>query len=235
MYYAGQNPIGKHLWVWQGKPGFVSFEIIGIVGGVRHKSLELPPDPTVYLPIAQQPRGSLSIVVRSAADPAQLASGVRAAVAAIDPAEAVSKFETMEQVVSESAVGNRFNAFLLGLFGALALILAAAGVYGVMSYAVSQRTSEIGIRLALGAQPSSILPLVMTQGMKLVALGTILGLGAAAGLTRYMASQLFGVTARDPATFVVAVVVLCLTAVLACYIPARRAMRVDPIVALRHE
>lgn len=234
-YYAGKNPLDEHLWVWEGTAGFVNCEIVGVVGGIRHFGLQIPPRPTMYFPFAQQPRGSLNIVARSAIDPVQLASGIRAAVAAIDPGETVSAFQTMQQIVSESAAGDRFNTLLFGLFGALALILAAAGIFGVMSYAVTQRTHEIGIRLALGAQPSSILRMVIGKGMTLVAIGVILGLAAAAGLTRLMASQLFGVTATDPATFAAAVIVLGGVSALACYIPARRAMKVDPIVALRYE
>jgi predicted permease len=234
-YYSRQNPIGRHLWVWQGSAGFLSYEIVGVVGGVRHFSLQLPPRPTMYFPFAQDSRGSLAIVARGAGDPAQFASGIRAIVAAIDPGETMSTFKTMQQIVSESAASDRFNAFLFGLFGALALILAAAGIYGVMSYAVTQRTHEIGIRLALGAQPATVLRMVIGQGMTLVAIGAILGLGAAAGLTRLMASQLFGVTATDPSTFAAAVIVLGIVAALACYIPARRAMKVDPMVALRYE
>ncbi len=233
-YYAGQNPLGKHLWLW-GPKGFASFEIIGVVGGMRHFALQIPPRPTMYFAFTQVPQETLNIIARSEKDPTQLASGIRGAVAAIDAGEALSGFQSMQQIESESASSDRFNALLLGLFGALALILAAAGIYGVMSYAVTQRTHEIGIRLALGAQPATILHMLIGQGMKLVAIGTILGLGAAVGLTRLMASQLFGVTATDPSTFIAAVIVLGIVAALACYIPARRAMRVDPIIALRYE
>ncbi|MFZ0639951.1 MAG: ABC transporter permease [Candidatus Acidiferrales bacterium] len=234
-YYARKDPVGGHLWVWEGSAGFVNCEIVGVVGGIRHFALQIPPRPTMYFPFTQVPRGSLDIVARTAMDPTQLASGIRAAVAAIDPDETLSPFQTMQQIVSESAAGDRFNTLLFGLFGALALILAAAGIYGVMSYAVTQRTHEIGIRLALGAQPATVLRMVIGQGMTLVAIGTILGLGAAVGLTRLMASQLFGVTATDPMTFAAAAIVLGIVAALACYIPARRAMKVDPMVALRYE
>jgi putative ABC transport system permease protein len=234
-YYAGRNPLGKHLWVWEGSSGFVNCEIVAVVGGIRHFALQIPPRPTMYFPFAQQSRNSMNIVVRSAKNPEQLASGIRVAVAAIDPSETVSASQTMQQIVSESAAGDRFNTLLFALFGALALILAAAGIFGVMSYAVTQRTHEIGIRLALGAQPAGILRMVIGQGMTLVAIGGILGLGAAAGLTRLMASQLFGVTATDPSTFAAAVIVLGGVAALACYIPAHRAMKVDPMVALRYE
>jgi putative ABC transport system permease protein len=234
-YYSGANPLGKHLLVYEGTAGFVSCEIVGVVGGHRHIALQTPPRPTMYFPFAQQTRSSLNIVTRSAGDPASLAAGMRAAVAAIDSDESVSEFRPMQQVVSASASGNRFNAILLGVFGALALILAAAGIYGVMSYAVTQRTHEIGIRLALGAQPRAMLAMVIRQGMILVGIGMALGLGMASGLTHLMASQLFGVRATDPATFGAAALVLSFVALLACYIPARRAMRVDPMVALRYE
>jgi putative ABC transport system permease protein len=234
-YFSAADPIGKHLLVYQGTLGFVSCEIVGEVGGHRHVALQTPPRPTMYFPFAQQTRSSLNIVMRSAGDTASLAAGVRAAVAAIDPDESVSVFRSMQEIVYASAAGTQFNAILLGLFGALALILAAAGIYGVMSYAVTQRTHEIGIRLALGAQPRTMLALVVRKGMILVAIGMALGLGVASGLTHLLASQLFGLKATDPVTFAAAIFVLGFVALAACYIPARRAMQVDPMIALRYE
>jgi putative ABC transport system permease protein len=234
-YYSGADPIGKHLLVYEGQAGFVSCEIVGVVGGHRHVALQIAPRPTMYLPYAEESRSSLNIVTRSAGDAASLAAGVRAAMNAVDPDESVSTFRPVQQIVSESASSSRFNATLLGLFGALALILAAAGIYGVMSYAVTQRTHEIGIRMALGAGPRAMLAMVVRQGMILVGIGMALGLAAAGGLTRLMANQLYGVSASDPITFAVAVVVLGCVALSACYIPARRAMRVDPMIALRYE
>ena len=234
-YFPSADPVGKHLLVYEGTEGYVSCEVVGVVGGVRHISLQRSPRPTMYLPYAQFPGSSLNVVVRSEIDAASVASGVRAAVNSLDPDEPVPAFKAMQQVVSESASGERFNAFLLGLFGGLALTLAAAGIYGVMSYAVSQRTHEIGVRLALGAPPRAMLGMVVRQGMMLVGVGLFLGLALAGGLTRFMASQLYGVNAMDPATFAAAVIVLVCVALAACLIPARRAMRVDPMVALRYE
>ncbi|MGH9709340.1 MAG: FtsX-like permease family protein, partial [Candidatus Acidiferrales bacterium] len=234
-YFAQKRPIGRHLLVYRGGTAFVSCEIVGVVGGIRHEGLRIAPRPTMYFPFAQQTQDDLNIVVRSAGDPTQIASGIRDSVAAVDPDEAVSSFQTMQQVVSASAAGDSFNAFLLGLFGVLALVLAAAGIYGVMSYTVTQRTHEIGIRLALGAEPRNVVRMVIRQGMALVAIGLILGLGLASAFAHLMASQIYGINAIDPATFAAAAVVLTTVALLACYIPARRAMRVDPMIALRYE
>ncbi len=234
-YFSKVDPIGKHLLVYEGTHGYLSQEIVGVVGGIHHIGLQVPARATMYFPATQSSQSQLTIVVRGTGDPAQLASSIRHAVATIDPNEALSDFEAMAHIVAKSAAGDRFNALLLGVFGVVALLLAAAGIYGVMSYAVAQRTREIGIRLALGAQPRAALRMVIQDGMKLVAVGIVLGLLMAGGLTRLMASQLYGVHTVDPSTFAVAVIVLSAAAMLACYVPARRAARVDPIVALRYE
>ena len=234
-YFPEADPIGRHLLVYEGSQGYASCEIVGVVGGVRHISLQRQPRPTIYFPYEQFSRSNLNVVVRSGANPASIAAGVRAALSSLDPDEPVAAFTPMPQIVSESASGGRFNAFLLGLFGGLALILAAAGIYGVMSYAVSQRTHEIGVRLALGAPPHAMLRMIVRQGMILVGVGLIVGLALAASLTRFMASQLYGVNAMDPSTFAAALIVLSCVSLAACLIPARRAMRVDPMIALRYE
>jgi predicted permease len=234
-FYPDSDPIGKHILVYEGSPNYVSCEIVGVVGGIRHVSLQRPPRPTMYFPFTQFSRSNLNLVVRSGGDSRSVAAGVRAAASGFGPDVSVAAFKPMQQIVSESASGSRFNAFLLGLFGALALILSAAGIYGVMAYAVTQRTHEFGIRMALGAPPRAMLGMIVRQGMILVAVGMLLGLALAGGLTRLMASQLYGVNATDPETFVAAIVVLGAVALAACVVPARRAMKVDPMIALRYE
>jgi putative ABC transport system permease protein len=178
---------------------------------------------------------TLHVAVRTQADPSALASAVRGMIASLDPQIAVADVKTMEANVQESIAPQRFNLFLLGLFATLAVFLAAVGVYGVLSYAVTQRTREIGVRVALGAQRGSILAMTIREGMQLTFAGAAIGLVGAWLLTRWMAGLLYGVTARDPLTFVGVIVVMSLVSLAACYIPARRATRVDPLVALRYE
>jgi putative ABC transport system permease protein len=175
------------------------------------------------------------VVVRGAGDPAMLAAAVRQALRQIDPDQATSTFRTMSDVVSSSAANDRFNTLLLGAFAAIALLLTAAGIFGVLSYLVTQRTREIGLRMALGAQPTDVLRVIVGHGLRLVLLGLCIGVAGAFVVTRWMSSVLFGVKPTDPLTFTVVAFVLGTVALLASYIPARRAMRVDPIVALRYE
>jgi len=231
-FFPNENPIGKHLKMFEGKPEFVVREIIGIVGGNKHFALQESLRPEMFTP------GSfmrMNVVVRSAGDPAMLTSVVREALRAIDPDEATSTFRTMDDVVSSSAAGNRFNTLLLGAFAAIALLLTAAGIFGVLSYLVTQRTREIGLRMALGAQPKEVLRVIVGHGMRFVLLGLCIGVAAALVVTRWMSSVLFDVKPTDPLTFAAVAVLLTAVAFLASYIPARRAMRVDPMVALRYE
>jgi putative ABC transport system permease protein len=174
-------------------------------------------------------------VVRTQGDPAAATSAVRKAVSDLDSAIAITKIHTMNADVQESVAPQRFILLLLGIFAGLALFLAAVGVYGVLSYSVAQRTHEIGVRMALGAPNNSVLALVLMEGMRLTLAGALIGVVAALALTRLMAGLLYGVTAHDPVTFIGVTVVMCGVALAACYIPARRAMRVDPMVALRYE
>ncbi len=234
-YFPGQNPIGKHLEVFEGKPEFVSREIVGIVGGVKHFALQENPRAEMFVPYSQTPNFSMNLVVRSSGDPAAIPAAVRQAVRTVDSSEATSTFRTMGEVVSASRAGDRFNALLLGAFGGMSLLLTAAGIFGVLSYLVTQRTREIGVRMALGAQPSDVLRVIVGHGMRLVLAGIALGAVGAIGLTRWMASFLFDVKPTDPLTFTAVALVLLLTAIGACYFPARRAMQVDPMVALRYE
>ena len=177
----------------------------------------------------------MSLLIRTKGDPMNLAPAVRTLVRGIDADLPLYDIQTMESVVADSIAPVRFSAILLGAFAAVALLLAAAGLYGVISYSVSQRTQEIGIRMALGAKSASVLRLVLGEGLKLATTGLALGLAGSLALTRLLASQLHGVRAADPATFIGVALLLAATALAACYVPARRAMRVDPMVALRHE
>ncbi|HXE36816.1 MAG TPA: ABC transporter permease [Verrucomicrobiae bacterium] len=231
-FFPNEDPIGKHLKMFEGKPEFTAREIVGIVGANKHFALQESLRPAMFTP------GSflkMNVVVRSAGDPALLTTAVRQAVREIDPDEATSAFRTMDDVVSSSVAGDRFNALLLGAFGGIALLLTAAGIFGVLSYLVTQRTREIGLRVALGAQRSNVLRVIVGHGVRLALLGLCIGIVAAAVVTRWMSSVLFEVKPTDPLTFVAVVVVLGTVAFLASYLPARRAMRVDPMVALRHE
>jgi putative ABC transport system permease protein len=231
-YFPKEDPIGKHLKMFEGKPEFVTREIVGVVGGNKHYALQESLRPEMFKP------GSftrMNIVVRSAGDPAMLTTAVREALRAIDPDEAASTFRTMDDVVSLSAAGDRFNTILLGVFAAIALLLTAAGIFGVLSYLVTQRTREIGLRMALGAQPRDVLRVIVGHGLRLVMLGLCIGVAGALVLTRWMSSVLFDVKPTDPLTFTAVAVVLAAVALLACYFPARRAMRVDPMEALRYE
>jgi putative ABC transport system permease protein len=177
----------------------------------------------------------MSVVVRGPGDPAMLSAAVRQALHQIDPDEATSTFRTMADVVFSSAANDRFNTLLLGAFAAIALLLTAAGIFGVLSYLVTQRTREIGLRMALGAQRTDVLRVIVGHGLRIFLLGLCIGVAGALVVTRWMSSVLFGVKPTDPLTFVVVALVLGIVAFLASYVPARRAMRVDPIVALRYE
>ena len=231
--FPNEDSIGKQVWVpGQGKD---TPTVIGVVGDVRHQGLDQEVTPQVYVPYEQQAPWSMTMVVRTTTDPLLLATAVRNQVLAVDRSVPVYEVGTMEQRLTSSLSPRRFNLLLLGAFAVLALALAALGVYGVISYLVTQRTHEIGIRMALGAQAGDVLKVLIKQGMASVAIGVLLGLAAAWMLTRLMTSLLFGVTPTDTATFVGVSAVLIAIALLACYIPARRATKVDPLVALRYE
>ncbi|HKR12940.1 MAG TPA: ABC transporter permease [Pyrinomonadaceae bacterium] len=228
--FPNEEALGKRLLtVLDDKP----YEIVGIVGDIRHRSLEFQPYAAMYTP--SRAPGWMNVVVRTQGDPLSLVPAVREQVKAIDPDQPIAAIRTMDEWVDTSVSTPRYRTTLLGMFAALAMILAATGIYGVMSYSVAQRTHEIGVRMALGAQRLDVLQMVVRQGMLLVGIGLVIGLGAALALTRVMSSLLFGVTEKDPLTFVVVAVLLSVVALLACYIPARRATKVDPLTALRYE
>jgi putative ABC transport system permease protein len=234
-YFGDENPIGKHLKIFEGKPSLPPREIVGIVGGNKHFAMQESTRPAMFVPHAQSPYTRLNLVVRGSGNVAALATPIRDAVRAIDADEATSAFRTMNDVVFASEAGDRFNTILLGAFGGIALVLTAAGIFGVLSYLVTQRTREIGLRMALGAQPQDVLRVIVGHGMRLALIGVAIGLAGAFAATQWMSSFLFDVKPTDPWTFAAVVAVLFAAAFLACYFPAQRAMRVDPMVALRYE
>ncbi|MEK6410078.1 MAG: ABC transporter permease [Acidobacteriota bacterium] len=232
-YFPDQDPIGQRIHVTQGPEVFR--EIVGIVGGVKQYGLAQPTTLQTYEPYLQMPFSGMTLVVRAEGNLAPLGGAIRSQVLAIDKEQPVSRIRPLEQLVSESVATQRFSMLLLGIFAAVALILSIVGLYGVMSYSVTQRTHEIGIRAALGAQRTDVLKLVVGQGMILALTGVGIGLAAAFALTRLMATLLFGIGATDPLTFVAIPAVLTGVALAACFVPARRATKVDPIIALRYE
>jgi putative ABC transport system permease protein len=228
--FPNEEPLGRRLIMWGSNQ---SFEIVGIVGDLRNAGLEFQPAPIMYFPT--HANGGTNLVIRTSSDPLSLVGPVRKEVLGIDPDQPVAAIRTMEDWVDSSTATPRYRTILLGLFALVALLLASTGIYGVMSYSVTQRTHEIGVRMALGARQRHVLTLVVRQGMSLVVLGVVLGLLAAFGLTRVLSTLLYEVTAKDPMTFGLVPLVLIAVALVACYIPAWRATKVDPLVALRYE
>ncbi len=233
-FFPGEDPIGKRVTIAMKKEN-VPNEIIGVVRDVRHKDLETPARAMTYWPYPELTYSGLTLVVRTESEPLALADAIRREVLALDKDQPIADISTMEHLLSDSVSGARFSTMLLSVFAGLALLLAAVGIFGVMSYGVSERTHEIGVRMALGAQASHVLALVVRQGMVLTLVGIVIGLVAAFGVTRVMASLLYGVSPTDPLTFAAISVLLASVALLASYLPARRATKVDPMIALRYE
>jgi putative ABC transport system permease protein len=228
--WPGEDPIGQVL-----DAGWTSVVVTGVVGDVRQLGLAEEARPAVYLPQLVAPRLLATLAVRTAGDPAALAAPIRQAIHELDPNQPLRSVATLSGVLSESIARDRFFTLLFGIFGGLALVLAAVGIYGVLAYSVGQRTREIGVRMALGARTTDVLRMVVGGGMLLVGAGVVLGTAAALLLTRVLQSQLYGISATDPLTFAAALAFLGAVALLASYLPARRATRVDPMVALRAE
>ena len=242
-YFPRENPIGEHVYLTQFN---VQAEIVGVVGHIKQWGLGADAKSAVeaqfYYPFMQLPEklmpmvaDAVAVVLRTDGDPAAIMGQVRRAVYETDPREVIYGVQTMDEVLANSLAARRLSMMLLEIFAALALVLSCVGIYGVISYLVNQRTHEIGVRMALGARRGDVMRLVLGQGAKMALIGVAIGIVAALGLTRLMANQLFGVTAHDPLTFGAVAILLTLVAIVACYIPARRAMRVDPMVALRCE
>jgi putative ABC transport system permease protein len=236
-HFPNENPIGKHVkpsLALEGEP--VWREIVGVVKDVKHRqSLSRDYEPEYYLPHAQMPINYMNLVVRATNDPRSLVWSLQHEVQSLDRDIPVYRIKTLDQYLGLAVAQPKFNALLLSLFAGLALLLTAIGLYGVMSYSVVQRAQEVGIRIALGARTGDVLKMVLRQGLKLTALGLLIGLAAAYALTRYMQSLLFGVKPADPLTFAAISLLLIAVALVACWIPARRATKVDPMVALRCE
>ncbi|MEK6299557.1 MAG: ABC transporter permease [Acidobacteriota bacterium] len=234
-YFPDEDPIGKRVAFDQVNNAPNWREIVGVVGDVKHSAMDSDPKPEMYFPFTQYPSFFMTLVVRTSGDPLNLVAAARSEVLAVEKNQPISNVHTMEELLSNSIAQRRFNMLLLSVFAGVALLLAAVGIYGVMSYSVAQRTHELGVRMALGARTSHVLALVVKQGMTLALIGVGIGLAASFALTRVMASLLYGVSATDPLTFSVIALVLASVAFLACYLPARRATKVDPMVALRYE
>ncbi|HEU5410238.1 MAG TPA: ADOP family duplicated permease, partial [Candidatus Acidoferrales bacterium] len=239
QYFPGQSPLGKRIQLGAIPNTEVPWmEIVGVVGDVK-QSLATEATSEMYIPYRQAdsmlPIFAMSVVLRTAGDPHTEASALRSAVHDLNPNQPLVNFRTMQDNIATSVSDPRFRTILLGIFAASALLLSVIGLYGLMAYSVNQRTSEIGIRLALGAQHADVTKMILLDGLKLVLIGIAIGVGGAFALTRTLARFLYGVLPNDPATFIAVPLILAAVALVACYIPARRAMRVDPIVALRYE
>ena len=230
-FLPGQDPIGQTF----AERGAPAVSIIGVTDNVMNADFDDKLEAQIYAPYTQEVWRSMHLVIRSGSDPAQLTSAVRGEVSALDKTLPVFNVKPMEQVIGERMSPKRLAASMMAVFALLALALAGVGIYAVMSYAVSQRTHEIGIRMALGAQARDIFNLVIKQGLTLTLIGIVIGLTGAYAMTRAMAGLLYGVTATDPLTFIGISLLLAGVAMLACYVPTRRAIRVDPMIALRYE
>ena len=236
-FFSNENPLGKSviLSVNSDKDSPTEFEVVGVVGNLRRVALDREPGPEIYTPYRQMPWTFGQLTIRTEKNALGLANAVRQQIRSLDAEQTVPNSDALENLISRSIAPQRFNLLLLGVFAVIGLLLTLVGIYGVMSYHITENTREIGIRVALGAQRRDVLKLVVGQGLALVMIGVLVGLAGALGLTRLMDSLLFGVTPTDPLTFGIVASLFTVVALLACYLPARRATKVDPMVALRNE
>jgi putative ABC transport system permease protein len=244
--FPNENPVGKRIYPGRLTPGQAGqvdrwtnipmwTEVVGVVADVKSMNLNPQVESNVYVPYWQWPMQTPTLAVRTVGNPANLAAAIYSEVRAVNKNLPAPKVQTMNERLSDVVAEPRFQTLLLGLFGLVTLVLVSAGLYGVVSYSVAQRTHEIGVRMALGAQAGDVLKLVIRQGMKLVLIGLAIGLASALALTRVMKNLLYGITTTDPMTFAMIAILLTGIALLACYLPARRATKVDPMIALHHE
>jgi putative ABC transport system permease protein len=234
LHFPNENPLGKHITVYMTSRN-EPCEIIGVVGDVKSQALDVDTRSMVYWPHAELPYSALTLVVRSNTDPAAVTSAIQREVRALDKNQPISEMHSMKELLADSISRSRFATTLLSIFAAIAVILATIGIYGVMAYAVTQRTNEIGIRIALGASRREVLTLILRRGLAMTTIGVATGLLGSLAITRVLSNLLFGVSATDPITFVGVAMGLIAVAIVATCIPALRATRIDPLVALRYE
>ena len=235
-FWPNENPIGKRIAMGPKKNGEpVWREIVGVVRSTRHFGLEAPQKPEIYVPHTQVPSPFMVLIVRVRGDMDQAVSACRKEVASLEPQQAGFAVSRVEDMLSDAQSGRRFQTFVLSSFAVLAMFLAAIGIYGVMAYSAQQRMRELGVRIALGATAADVRTMVVWQGLRLALIGIAIGIAAAFGLTRFLTGFLYGVKAWDPTVFVLAPIILCSVGLAAVWLPARRASRIDPIQALRHD
>jgi putative ABC transport system permease protein len=232
-YWGQKNVIGEKVQI--GQASRIVMEIVGVTGDVKHNDLQRPVRPEIYVPYAQSPRLNFTIYVRTKGDPAKTMQSMRSRIWIVDKELPAQMMATMDLVLSRSLAPARASMILVSIFSGVALLLAMIGLYGVISHSVNGRIQEIGIRAALGARQQEIVRLVLGEGMTLTLLGMIAGIAAALLITRFLSGMLYGISALDPLTFATVSIVLVLTAIAACYFPARRASRIDPSTALKYE
>jgi len=232
LLWPGKDPIGRHMILWKGQGDHLA-EVVGVVGNIRDHGLDADPTRIVYIPFYGQGGSAVQLIVNSHASSAQIGSSLRSILGAIDPTIPISNVQTMDELVSRSLGSKQLNTALLTVFSLIALLFSISGIYGVLAYSVARRTSEIGIRVALGASRSTIFGLIVRQGIRPVVAGVVLGIGGSLAVTRLMAGLLFEVKPADAASYLAVTLLIGVTALIACVLPARRALRVDPVTALR--